>query len=72
MLLRGVLTGSDRLTLLSARQALYEIEQGLLAVVRYQVALGSRRIGLTYRRGWRPTATQAILLDHLRGARADV
>ena len=68
VLLRGVLTGSDRLTLLSARQALYELEQGLLAVVPYPVALGSRRIGLTYRAGWRPTATQAILLDHLRDA----
>mgnify|MGYP001766461638 FL=1 len=70
VLLRGVLTGSDRLTLLSARQALYEIEQGLLAVVPYPVSLGSRRIGLTYRRGWRPTPTQAILLDHLRRARS--
>lgn len=69
VLLRGVLAGSDRLTLLSARQALYEIDQGLLAVVPYPVSLGSRRIGLTYRRGWRPTATQAILLDHLRSAR---
>jgi DNA-binding transcriptional LysR family regulator len=68
VLLRGVLTGSDRLTLLSARQALYEIEQGLLAVVPYPVALGSRRIGLTFRRGWRPTPTQAILVEHLRRA----
>lgn len=68
VLLRGVLTGSDRLTILSARQALYEIEQGLLAVVPYPVEMGGRQIGLTYRRGWRPTATQAILLDHLRAA----
>ena len=66
VLLRGVLGGSDRLTLLSARQALYEIDQGLLAVVPYPVSLGSRRIGLTVRRGWRPTATQAVLIDHLR------
>lgn len=69
VLLRGVLTGSDRLTLLSARQALYEIEQGLLAVVPYPVSLGSRRIGLTFRRDWRPTPTQAILIDHLRSSR---
>ena len=70
VLLRGVLAGSDRLTLLSARQALYEIDQGLLAVVPYPVSLGSRRIGLTTRRGWRPTPTQAILIDHLRSARS--
>jgi len=69
VLLRGVLGGSDRLTLLSARQALYEIDQGLLAVVPYPVSLGSRRIGLTFRRGWRPTPTQAILIDHLRRTR---
>lgn len=69
VLLRGVLTGSDRLTLLSARQALYEIDQGLLAVVPYPVSLGSRRIGLTFRRDWRPTPTQAILIDHLRSSR---
>jgi hypothetical protein len=30
---------------------------------------GARRIGLTFRRGWRPTPTQAILIDHLRRAR---
>jgi hypothetical protein len=68
VLLRGVLTGSDRLTLLSARQASYELDQGLLALAAFRVPFGARRIGLTFRRGWRPTTTQAILIDHLRRA----
>jgi len=69
VLLRGVLTGTDRLTLLSARQAQYELDQGLLALAPFRVPIGARRIGLTFRRGWRPTPTQAILIDHLRRAR---
>ena len=68
-LLRGVLTGSDRLALLSARQAEYELDQGLLALAPFRMPFGARRIGLTFRRGWRPTPTQAILIDHLRRAR---
>jgi DNA-binding transcriptional LysR family regulator len=69
VLLRGVLTGSDRLALLSARQAQYELDQGLLALAPYRMPFGARRIGLTFRRGWRPTPTQAILIDCLRRAR---
>lgn len=69
VLLRGLLTGSDRLTLLSARQAQYELEQGLLALAPFPVPIGARRIGLTFRQGWRPTPTQAILIEHLRRAR---
>ena len=72
VLLRGVLAGTDRLTLLSARQAQYELEQGLLALAPFRVPIGARRIGLTFRRGWRPTPTQAILIDHLRRARESV
>ncbi len=68
VMLRGVLAGSDRLTLLSARQAFYEMSHGTLAVVPFDVPLGSRRIGFTFRRGWKPTATQALLLDELRAA----
>ena len=69
VLLRGLLTGSDRLALLSARQARYELDQGLLALARFQAPSGTRRIGLTFRRGWRPTPTQALLLGFLRRSR---
>lgn len=65
-LVRGVLTGSDRLTILSARQIRAEVERGLLVVLPFQVPFGVRPIGLTFRQGWRPTATQGRLLDHIR------
>jgi DNA-binding transcriptional LysR family regulator len=71
VLLRGLLAGSDRLALLSARQARVELDQGLLALAPFTVPIGTRRIGLTYRRGWRPTPTQARLLDLLRRSRDD-
>jgi DNA-binding transcriptional LysR family regulator len=69
VLLRGLLAGSDRLALLSARQARIELDQGLLALAPFTVPIGTRRIGMTYRRGWRPTPTQALLLELLRGSR---
>ena len=69
VLLRGLLAGSDRLALLSARQARIELDQGLLALAPFTVPIGTRRIGLTTRRGWRPTPTQALLLDLLRRSR---
>jgi DNA-binding transcriptional LysR family regulator len=69
VLLRGLLAGSDRLALMSARQARTELDQGLLALAPFRVPIGTRRIGLTTRRGWRPTPTQALLLDLLRASR---
>jgi DNA-binding transcriptional LysR family regulator len=69
VLLRGLLAGGDRLALLSARQARYELDQGLLALAPFRVPIGARRIGLTTRRGWRPTPTQALLIDLLRRSR---
>jgi LysR family transcriptional regulator of gallate degradation len=69
VLLRGLLAGSDRLALMSARQARIELDQGLLALAPFTVPIGARRIGLTFRRGWRPTPTQALLLDLLRRSR---
>jgi DNA-binding transcriptional LysR family regulator len=69
VLLRALLAGGDRLALLSARQARIELDQGLLALAPFPVPIGTRRIGLTYRRGWRPTPTQALLIDLLRRSR---
>jgi len=69
VLLRALLAGGDRLALLSARQARIELDLGLLALAPFTVPFGARRIGLTYRRGWRPTPTQALLLELLRRSR---
>lgn len=69
VLLRALLAGGDRLALMSARQARIELDQGLLALAPFTVPIGTRRIGLTTRRGWRPTPTQALLIDLLRRSR---
>ena len=71
VLVRGLLAGSDRLTILSARQALHELQQGILVELPFTIPGGNRRIGLTFREHWRPTATQKTLLDHLRAIGQD-
>lgn len=71
ILLRGVLLGSDRLTILSPHQVRLEIEQGLLTQLDVDLSHSSRTIGLTTREDWQPTATQSILLDLLERAAGD-
>ncbi|MFM2289284.1 MAG: hypothetical protein RL684_2427 [Pseudomonadota bacterium] len=63
---RALLLHSDRVMLASARPAGLELESGLLAVLPHPDGPVARRIGLTLRRGWQPTATQAALLAQLR------
>jgi DNA-binding transcriptional LysR family regulator len=65
-LLRGVLAGSDRLSILSARQVRDELAHGMLCTLPVVVPFGQRPIGFTFRRDWRPTGSQARLLDHIR------
>jgi len=68
ILVRGLLLDSDRLTLISAHQIRHEHELGLLMILPVNLVGTERTIGLTMRRGWRPTATQARFLDLLRAA----
>ena len=69
VLLRGLLAGSDRLALLSARQARIELDQGLLALAPFRAPIRRRAASASpIRRGWRPTPTQALL--HRPAARA--
>lgn len=63
---RALLLESDRLMLLSAHQIHYDIEAGLLCALPHPRGRVTRPIGLTVRHDWRPTATQARLLDLLR------
>lgn len=71
MVIRGVLIESDFLTLLSPDQVRLEIESGVLALIDAEVPGGIRRIGLTTRSGWRPTAVQAAMLDEIERASRD-
>jgi LysR family transcriptional regulator of gallate degradation len=63
---RAFLLESDRLMLLSAQQVHYELRAGLLAALPHPAGTVVRPIGLTLRRVWQPTATQARLLEVLR------
>jgi LysR family transcriptional regulator, regulator for genes of the gallate degradation pathway len=66
VMMRGVLLRSDRLTLISTNQIVIEQEMGLLAPLPVATPGSARRIGLTIRRGWRPTATHDLLMTHIR------
>ena len=70
-LLRGVLAGSERLSILSARQVRDELAHGMLRTLPVAVPFGRRPIGFTFRRDWRPTSSQARLLDHIRALAGD-
>lgn len=67
-LIRTMLTQSDRLTLISSHQIHVEMELGMLRTLAFDTGNTARDIGLTLRRGWKPTAMQRALLDELRAA----
>ncbi|MEW5424207.1 LysR family transcriptional regulator [Amorphus sp. 3PC139-8] len=69
--LRGILMMSDRLTILSRRQILYEEKAGFLIVLPVRLSEAARPIGLTLRADWQPTALQADFLAELRSAVAE-
>jgi DNA-binding transcriptional LysR family regulator len=67
---RALLLGSDRAMLLSAHQVQYELAAGELLALPHPAGRVVRKIGMTSRRDWRPTAAQealvAMLRDHAR------
>ena len=66
VLVRGLLLEGDYVTIISLNQVRHELEHGTLVALPVALPNNSRPIGLTFRTGWRPTATQARFLDHLR------
>jgi len=68
VLIRGLLSDSDRLTIMSAHQIHHEEEQGLLCRLDFDMSATSRAIGITMRQNWRATATQTMFLQFLRQA----
>jgi len=63
--IRQLLLDSDFLTLLSRDQVAVELEAGWLTQVGDPPAALQRTIGLTTRRGWRPTAIQQQFLEQI-------
>ena len=72
IVVRGALLRSDRLTLISEHQIVTEQSLGLLAPLPVPTPGSARRIGLTIRRGWRPTATHELLMSHIRATCAEL
>ncbi len=72
LLMRELLRRSDLLGCISTNQAQAEVEAGLLARLDVEVSWAARDIGLTTRAGWVPTGAQALLLDLIRTAAADL
>lgn len=68
ILIRGLLMESDRLSLISAHQVQQEVLHGMLARLSFDLEHTSRPIGITVRRDWQPTATQALFLELLKVA----
>jgi len=72
VLIRGLLMDSDRITILSAHQVRQEKEWGHLSLLSFNLTDAQRPIGLTMRKEWHPTASQAEFIDALRRAGRDV
>lgn len=66
ILIRELLIGSDRLTLIYEHQMEREIELGILKILSYPLEHTRRPIGLCVRKNWLPTITQSHFLSVLR------
>jgi hypothetical protein len=62
---RAMLMESDRAALLSARQVEVDVRFGLLSVSTQDLQGTGRDIGITLRKGWKPTQVQRRFLDRL-------
>ncbi|MFK8050450.1 MAG: LysR family transcriptional regulator [Halioglobus sp.] len=62
---RGMLMESDRAALLSARQVEVDVRFGLLSVCTQHLQGTGRDIGITLRKGWKPTQVQQRFLELL-------
>lgn len=66
--LRRLLLNSDRLAMLSPRQARLEIDAGLLRPLAFELPQTDRTIGLTLRKDFVATTPQSALMEELRQA----
>ncbi len=68
ILIRELLLGSDRLTLISSHQIERERSLGLLRIFPFELNHTRRPIGITVRKNWQPTPAQQSFLTMLRNA----
>ena len=63
ILVRGMLLEGDYVTIISRHQVQHEIENETLVTLPIALPNSARPIGLTVRKGWKPTPTQKVFLD---------
>ena len=63
VLVRGLLLEGDYVTIISHHQVRHEVENGTLVILPITLPDSARAIGLTVRKDWQPTQTQALFLD---------
>ncbi len=68
VLVRGLLSRGNYLTILSLHQMAVEQTQGLMVPLSIDLPNSTRPIGLTMRNNWSPTATQSRFLELIRSA----
>ena len=66
MMLRGLLAEGDYISIVSQHQISIDQELGTIAPLNIALEGQFRDIGLTFRRNWRPTDTQARFIDLLQ------
>ena len=62
---RCILQESDRLGIISAQQAQYELRNNILTKLDFSLQNSTRSIGITHRTGWFPSPPQSRLLELL-------
>lgn len=72
ILIRELLRGSDRLTMISSHQIEHELSLGILSRLPLLTANTRRPIGITLRKNWQATPSQSYFLDLLRQAAQDI
>jgi LysR family transcriptional regulator of gallate degradation len=68
VLVRGLLSQGNYLTILSLHQMAVEQAQGLMVPLSIDLPNSTRPIGLTMRKSWNPTPTQSRFLELIRSA----
>lgn len=68
VLVRGLLSRGNYLTIISLNQMAVEQAQGLMVPLSIDLPNSTRPIGLTMRKNWSPTATQSQFLDLIRAS----
>lgn len=66
VMVRRILQGSNKLSMISLNQAREHLEAGTLGRVAIDLRDSPRRIGLTHRQNWQPTRAQSAFLEIIR------